>query len=385
MAVSQTNLNVGQAPARRPQSLCLYAPRSVRRAPFATSALGWGVTFFFVAQLSFQALSECVEPGLRDPVYAAKRDRLRACMAAFPERPLFLVLGTSRTGVGLRPDQLPAATDAGGRRPLVFNFGQIGADPVVELLNLRRLLADGFRPQWLAVELLPPLLHQDDDRFFALAHLHRLGIFELTAVGPYLASPDALRWRLIRERVTPTFAQAFLLREYFAPWLNPDDFRNEEWRRIDAWGWLPLVPASVAEPVRKSLQERTHAEYAAWFADYRIVERMDRAFRELLVVCRREGIPTTVFVMPESRLFQSWYTPAMHTRVTNYLVGLREECGVDVIDARDWLADDRFLDGHHLLRGGATEFTRRFGKEVVTPLLGARRSKGLGTFECNGS
>ena len=40
-----------------------------------------------------------------------------------------------------------------------------------------------------------------------------------------------------------------------------------------------------------------------------------------------------------------------------------------VIDARRWVADDGFADAHHLLPGGAADFTNRFGREVLQPLL----------------
>ena len=38
-------------------------------------------------------------------------------------------------------------------------------------------------------------------------------------------------------------------------------------------------------------------------------------------------------------------------------------------DARAWLADDLFVDNHHLLRAGAAAFTDRLAGEVLHPWL----------------
>ena len=52
-------------------------------------------------------------------------------------------------------------------------------------------------------------------------------------------------------------------------------------------------------------------------------------------------------------------------------VFLAREYGVSVVDARAWVPDDGFMDGHHLLPEGATTFTKRLGTEVLQPMLAA--------------
>ena len=40
-----------------------------------------------------------------------------------------------------------------------------------------------------------------------------------------------------------------------------------------------------------------------------------------------------------------------------------------VIDARDWLSDDSFADGHHMLYTAAPIYTERLTKELIVPAL----------------
>jgi hypothetical protein len=90
--------------------------------------------------------------------------------------------------------------------------------------------------------------------------------------------------------------------------------------------------------------------------------------RELLGLCRREGISTALFVTPEGSEFQSWYSPSARAAVAAYLSRLSVQEGVAIMDARDWVSDC-FSDGHHLLPVGAAKFTERLGREVIQPML----------------
>src|SRR5262245_35057177 len=114
--------------------------------------LAWGLAVFVGAQLALAAAIEQWRPEWRDPEYGTKRRLLHALLAEQPDRPLLLVLGSSRTDAGLRPDRLP---DVLPGSPVVFNFSLVGSGPFKELLCLHRLLAEGIRPQWLIVECWP--------------------------------------------------------------------------------------------------------------------------------------------------------------------------------------------------------------------------------------
>ncbi len=74
-------------------------------------------------------------------------------------------------------------------------------------------------------------------------------------------------------------------------------------------------------------------------------------------------------VLPEGKSFAISIRSPPFKRCGPYLDGIRRECRVEVVDARDWVGDEGFMDGHHLLPAGATVFSRRLGHDVVQPRL----------------
>src|SRR5262245_35858104 len=124
---------------RQPAALQRRGCRAVLAALLCTAA----------AQVALAAAVE-TNPALRDPAFGSRWQRLRQRRQAEPGRPLLLAVGTSRLEVGLRADLVRLPGD-----PLVFNFGLPGAGPPQQWLTLRRLRADGVRPDALLLELLP--------------------------------------------------------------------------------------------------------------------------------------------------------------------------------------------------------------------------------------
>ena len=78
---------------------------------------------------------------------------------------------------------------------------------------------------------------------------------------------------------------------------------------------------------------------------------------------------------PEASEFRGWVPPAVEQMCRTHLAGLCRELDVPLIDGRLWLADGYLVDGFHLSRVGAAEFTRRFGPAVAAtfPDLERRR------------
>src|SRR5262249_17947355 len=117
---------------------------------------------------------------------------------------------------------------------------------------------------------------------------------------------------------------------------------------------------------RRRLTDDARRRYFHSLQHFRIAADADRALRELLDLCRRRHIPVVLFLMPESSEFRGWYAAPTLRRLSDYLTALRRDFGAPLLDARLWLRDDDFSDGHHLLQHGAAVFTRRFIAEILS-------------------
>ena len=77
-------------------------------------------------------------------------------------------------------------------------------------------------------------------------------------------------------------------------------------------------------------------------------------------------------INPESSEYRSWYSPGADAELRGYCQELSATCGVPVVDARTWLPDREFTDGHHLFGAAAQRFTERFARQVLQPLVEGR-------------
>lgn len=335
------------------------------------ATLLWGLGFFLAAQLGL-SLTQRWDPTYRDPLFGEKLFLLQQQRAARPGRPLVLFLGTSRFIFGIRPDVLSAALPADRPEPVVFNFGEIGAGPIFNLLYLNRLLQRGIRPQCLFVEVWPLHLskscqHVEEDRLAGQA-LEWCDLRVLRGFTEY--RPDDWRRWLVAQ-VAPWYAtRLVLLRRWAEGWLPPGSGRPSS-VDIDEQGWhgaegLPEGPEKhhLVHAYQRSVEPTLHSLV------FSPVE--DRALREVLATCRRQGIAVALVFMPEGPDFQSWYPPALRAEVDRYLGGLSRQYRVPYVDARNWAPDTALVDSFHLNRAGATAFSERFGREVLRPLLEGR-------------
>jgi hypothetical protein len=337
--------------------------------------LAWSALFFVALQLVLAAVIDWRLPRLYDEEYGVRLAALRARREAEPDRPLLLVVGTSRVGMGFAPEVLPELRTPGGLRALPFNFSHLASGPVLNLMLVRRLLAEGIRPEWLVLEIVPA----------SLAHESASMAATMAAAGDL---PVALRyfppWKILtvytRQRLIPWYKhRAGLLRNLapaWAPYLDP----REQITLTPLGGdrsWLVETAVNPEEAQRRTAMVR-HV-YHDLFQRFHLDPAADRATRALLELCRREGIPVTLFTTPEGTEYRGWYSATARHAVDDYLARISSEYGVTVIDTRTWLADADFIDAHHPLQRGAEAFTRRFGQEVLQPLVQGRLNRELFT------
>jgi hypothetical protein len=349
--------------------LTRYHRRRFNLPRHGRTALAWGLLLFAAGQLTL-ALVEQYQPVLRDPEYGYRSAFLHALVAAHPERPLLLVTGSSRVTTGFRPEILPQLRTPDGQQALVFNCAIPASGAVRELLYLRRLLAEGLRPRWLVVEAWPPLLHANmGEGEVANLDVNRLDWRDLRLLRRYTPKPHSLHRRWWKSWLLPALSTRFaLLTECTPDWMPPSLRRIGTWLTMDPTGWLPQPVPPDPREVEK-IRAGARQGCMPLVGQYRLSACGDRALRDILALCRHEHIAAFLLFMPEASGLRNTYDPATVAVFARYLDGLSREFRVPVIDTRRWVGDDGFLDGFHLLPRGATAFTRRFGREVLRPLV----------------
>jgi hypothetical protein len=323
-----------------------------------------------VGQLALAVAIEWRLPELRDPNYGRKERRLlqRLGQSPAPTRTV-VMLGSSRTVYGLRGQDVERALAGPDGTPVVFNFGLLGAGPLTELLTLRRLLRQGVRPDLLLVEVLPPVL-AGQVRLTEVDRLdpQRLWHADLPLLKRYV--PDAslcagwwAGWPV------PCHSHRRAILSALSPGLLPLGEQLDNLPAIDDSGWVGF-PTFFRDPeLGRQATEIARRDYAKYFTGFRLGGPNPSALRELLDVCRQEGIPAVLVLMPEGGAFRGWYTPAAWAEVEGFLAEVSRGAGVDMINAREWLPDEDFADAHHQFPEGARRFSERLAREVIAPRL----------------
>lgn len=328
---------------------------------------------FAAAQLALSLAVESWLPQVRDPQYAVREQRLLARRAAAPGRPLWVMLGSSRTQLGLQAGQYRGIASA--QAPLVFNFGMPGCGPIMQRVCLERLLERGVRPDLLFVEVMPAMLSWRGGQPMEERMLDgsRLSVAELTSLLSYFEQPRRALGR------------------WSAAWLAPAHRRARELRRLvrlddvgeapdpaaadhlmDEYGWQ-CVPCSADAARRRDLILMASNQYDGALAEFELGARPTAALRALIARCRCESIDVTLVLMPEAESFRSLYSAGAEAELQSFLLDLRSEYGAALVDARHWVADEHFSDGHHLSPAGAAAFTVRFQRESL--LVAAARTR----------
>jgi hypothetical protein len=313
---------------------------------------------------------------LRDPVYTDKERKLTRLERELPPNsPVVLFIGTSRAGNGFEAGRAQDVLTARlGRPAAAFNFGTPASGPVIHLLHLRRLLADGHRPALLLLEIHPPTLAKlpDGPLEARFADGTAFEWDEIDWLGNYGFSVERLREKRRQAVVAPWYALRFQLLGRISPTALPFHLRYDWGRAPDANGWNPVLVEEVSDEQRAAGLKRAELEYRHLLARMELGDAPVQALRDLLALCREHRIPVVLVRMPEGTAFRAFYPRRLAARVERFLHELAAEFGCRVADCRAWIPDAAFVDGHHLLRSGAGAFTDRLAREIIDPALRAR-------------
>jgi hypothetical protein len=309
-------------------------------------------------------------PQLRDPDYGGKLARVRGRLRGDPPPATVVVLGSSRSLFAYQSARMESVLNRElGRPAVVGNFAVTGGGPVTGLLTWRRLQKDGVRADLVLVEVMPSFLGgRDCEAEVGEQRLptDRLRWSDLALVERYGgARGKGVRREWRRGWVNAWYEHRLSLQRGFLPALLP-----AEQLAFNANGLEPCsVPDDLPPDFRARMLRHARDEYQALLASFRLGGPGCEALREMLADCRRRGAPAAMVLMPEGPNFQALYPPEAWRQLTAWLDGLSRETGAPVVNARDWCAEDQFLDSHHLVSSGAAAFTDRMGREQVVPLL----------------
>ena len=320
----------------------------------------WAMAFV-AAQIGLAFALEKPLEILRDPDYATRSSLLRKRIAEVRGHPVIVVLGTSRTLNGIRPELISANSDDVATNPLVFNFSLPGHGPTHLYVVLKHLLRDGIRPDGLVLELVP---HQLAINVSQASYMSALSLSrgDLQESLPFHAKPEELSREWWTSRAIPCYSYRFhFMNRFLSSWI-PVEKNLYGWQDLDRWGWKPQLSNGGAVPSPETTRQR----FSHHFQNYRIASVNENAVQLILKLCRSERIAVTVLFMPEGPSFRSCYSPEAVRAVAEFQQRLRNEFEIPIVDAREWLDSDHFFaDGHHLLPEGAAEFTKRFAREVL--------------------
>jgi hypothetical protein len=342
--------------------LALARARRLRRC--GRAVLLWTLGLYLAAQAALLLVLDRWRPTLAVTVCRDKWRQLRQLAAREPERPLLVMLGSSRTEMALQAGRLSGLPGPDGRPFLAYNFGVPQAGPLHHGLYLGEMLDAGIRPRLLLVEFLPPLFNEPGRGLTSeedWTSAPWLSAAQLLRLWPYFARPGRKGRDWLEGRLAPGYAFRQVFHTALLERLSPGGVRPEG-APHDPWGWRLPEPLTAEECAR--FRGLAHRLFSPSLRRFRLGKGPSRALRDLLERCRRERIPVVLVLTPESATFRSWYSPEALAAPGRLLAEVREAYGVPVIDASGWVADRDFIDGHHLLAGGARVFTTRLREEL---------------------
>ena len=325
--------------------------------------LAWYLAGFALVQAALAVAVDACWPTVRDPDFAEVAERLRDRLAETPDRPLIVILGSSRLQLALRPAQLGLTS---ANDPLVMNCSVCAAGPMMHQIALRRLLDAGIRPHLVCIEAMPLQfsLRQGVPVEERAPFAYRYSAAEVTRLWPYYAEPHRLAYGWLSARMMPWRHHGSEIRKALG---IADPITGHTLFPRDEFGWnnyagLPNPEITTAW-VSHSLEQ-----YGPALAEPDIAPGPAQALRDLLRFCAEERIAAVLVVPAEGSAFRN-FAPTAHEAHMAAIRGIARELGVPVVDSSAWVDDAGFWDGHHMWTWGADQYTERFGREVLRPLM----------------
>jgi hypothetical protein len=310
---------------------------------------------------------------LRDPVYADKERKWQKLIAQAPDaQPRIIFLGTSRVANGFAAGKAAQRLqEITGHPVTVFNWGLPGSGPATQHIHFRRLIKNQQRVDVLLLEAFPALMTEVVGRPVE-AHFTEAIPWDSSEL-PLLECYDfpVASWRQERRNfwISPWWTFRLRLMGRLAPSWLPYHQRYDWSRGPDPWGWSPILDQDLSAPQRAYRVERARQEYEHRLRHWQLSPSAERALRDLLSFAQHHHVKVLLIWMPEGPSFQRYYSPQSKKRIEQWLNNLAIESNVPVVDCRDWMPEDDFSDGHHLLPMGAARWTLRLTEKVLQSVI----------------
>jgi hypothetical protein len=335
----------------------------------------WGLLVFAGIQMGLAAYFKR-QHAFSDFEFDRRLSALKALIVKYPDSPLFLVLGSSRSLFGIRPELLAQSPSSPLKTPLIYNFSVPGGDPLQEAVYLKRLLKRGIRPQWLLIECWTICIAKandlNDDLKFDMKQVEwgDLAIYRKCRGRSYVSYRDWLMTKIGR-----CYTGRDYLLARFAPFLKTRQTKTDEILPIDPWGWnLPLRWPTDPQSHR-ILLDAVRARFIPELAIWKLSTIGDKSMQQMLETCRQQKIKPIMLFMPESPEFRSLYGPMLRAHVRSYFTGLADRYSALWVDTNDWLDEAAFYEGFHLVPDAAAVFTKRLEMEVLPAIAAAERQR----------
>jgi hypothetical protein len=232
---------------------------------------------------------------------------------------------------------------------------------------LRRLLADGVRPDLLLVEVSPSFMTYPID--VGMFPVDRLWHSELSLLGDYLGDGEAraARWwrgrwvpcHTHREAILYSICRTMVAKVSFGPW-----FKN-----FDSAGWERFDPQGYGADFRRRALENTRRGLKQDLAQGHVSDACRGSLTRLASICRDEGIALVLILLPIEAAFRTCDVPAAELESLELLDQICDNYSAEIVDARDWLADEMIFDSYHVLGVGANAFSERLTGQTLVPRL----------------
>jgi len=360
----------------RQTSYAMVLPRRMKRS--ARGLFLWVLFWYVIAQVALLLWMNDRWALNRTRVEHQKWEQLHERLAEFPDRPLVLILGSSRMDWAFEAGRLNGQPGPDGRPLLVYNFGVPTTGPMHEVLYLNDLLDEGIRPRLLLVEFVTTHLNQSrrsllsEERFTVAPWL---SFHQLFFLRPYLSNPRKATIDWVQSRLSPWYAFRWHIHEHLQ---GHDEFiRPYEQARqpMDSWGCRILCDDPGTPEYRALRWGGAFNMYGPTLQNFRLGAKPAQAMHDLLARCRREHISVALVHMPITREFRELIPAEGRAELDHLAAELCNRYGADLIDASDWLDNKDFDDGHHVLKTGAQKFTTRMIDELQKLLARTEHSE----------